>query len=362
MQPYRVAIIGTGASVGNHVEAVRSVGERAAIVAAVDANEARVRAFAERHSVPRWYTNAAEMLSTVQPDLVHIVTPPATHFPLICESLEAGAWIYCEKPLCLSLSEFDQIDRMQARTGRYVSTVAQWRFGSAAQHLKRLMAAGEIGRPLVGTCHTLWYRTPAYYNVAWRGKWATEGGGPSITLGIHLMDLFLWLMGNWAAVQAMTGTLDRQIEVEDVSMALIRFENGALGNIVNSALSPRQETRLRLDFQRATVELSALYRAGNVNWRYSLPDGSTDQEALARWQAIKGDITGMHGVQLAAILDSMDRHERPPVSGSEARRVVEFIASLYKSAMTGQTVLRGSIQSGDPFYEAMNGVPSTLRL
>ena len=67
-------------------------------------------------------------------------------------------------------------------------------------------------------------------------------------------------MDEWEEVVAMAPTLDRQIEVEDVAMAMVRFGSGAVGQITNSALSPRQETYLRLDFQRATVECTALYR------------------------------------------------------------------------------------------------------
>lgn len=358
MKQHRVAIIGTGNSVGNHLDALRYVGERAELVAAVDVDETRVKAFAETNQIPHWFTNASEMLNTVHPDLVCIVTPPATHLPLSAECLEAGAWVYCEKPLCASLAEFDRITQAEERTGRYVSTVFQWRFGSAVAHLRKLMNAGELGRLLVGTCQTLWYRNLAYYQVPWRGKWATEVGGPTMTLGIHLMDLFLWLMGDWVEVSAMIGTLDRPIEVEDVSMALVRFESGALGTITNSALSPRQQSNMRLDFQRATVEVNALYRYVNANWTYSIPDNSPDAANLERWQNMGEDISGTHGAQLALLLDNMETGERPLLSGLEARRILEFTTSLYKSALTGQTVQRGSITEADPFYHAMNGQPA----
>jgi predicted dehydrogenase len=217
------------------------------------------------------------------------------------------------------------------------------------------MENGELGRPLLGICHTLWYRGLPYYEVPWRGKWATDLGGPTVTLGIHLMDLFLWLMGDWQEVRGVAETLERPIEVEDVSMAQVRLANGALASMVNSALSPRQESYLRLDFQRATVEVSALYRYTNANWRFSLPDGSPDGAELAQWQAIETDIMGSHTVQLAELLDSMDRGERPFISGEEGRRIIEFISSLYKSAATGRPVRRGEIGPGDPFYEAMHG-------
>lgn len=355
MKTYRVAIVGTGAIVSSHIEALRQAGDRVEIVAAVDVDEARVKNFCEQQAVPRWFTNAADMFSAVQPDLVHILTPPSTHFDLCVQSLEAGAWVYCEKPLCASLDQFDRLAEAESRTGRYISTVFQWRFGSAVKHLKRLMAANELGQPLVGVCNTLWYRAPAYYQVPWRGKWATETGGATVGHGIHITDLFLYLFGDWRDVRAIAATLDRSIEVDTVSMAALRFENGAMGTITTSTVSPRQETYLRLDFQRATVECTALYRYSNANWRYSIPDGSPDEANLNRWQTIEQDTMGSHAEQLAELLDSMDKGERPLVSGAEARRIMDFNASLYKSAFRSEAVERGSISAGDPFYYSMNG-------
>lgn len=350
----RIAIIGTGAIVGSHLSAIKAAGERVELVAAVDVDEARVRAVCAENGIPRWYRDAREMLETEKPDLVQIATPPAIHKALIIDCLEAGAWVYCEKPLCASLAEFDEITRAEERTGRYVSTVFQWRFGSAAKHLKAMIGDGAMGRPLVGVCNTLWYRAQPYFDVSWRGRWASEVGGPTVGHGIHLTDLFLWLMGDWAEVRAMIGTLERQVEYEDVAMASVRFESGAMGSIVNSVLSPRQETYLRLDFQQATVEVSALYGYDNSNWRFTPLEGAPEAGA-ERWNALADNIRGGHHVQLGEILDSMARGERPPVSGAEARRILEFIASLYKSALRGQPVYRGEITPDDPFYYAMNG-------
>ncbi|MBZ0291960.1 MAG: Gfo/Idh/MocA family oxidoreductase [Anaerolineae bacterium] len=357
---YRTAIIGTGRSVSNHLIAARMVQDRAELVAAVDIDEARVKTVCAENGIPHWYTSVSEMLAAESPDLVQIVTPPATHKNLIIECLEGGAWVYCEKPLCASLAEFDEITRAEDRTGRYLSTVFQWRFGSAAKHLKQIIEDQTFGRPLVGVCNTLWYRTEDYYRVPWRGKWATEIGGPTVTLGIHLTDLFLWLWPDWQEVRAMTGTIERNIEVEDVSMALVRFAGGEMATFTNSVLSPRQESYLRMDFQQATVEVNALYRYNNENWRFSQPEGVDDPLVRARWEELTEDIPGRHEIQLREILDSMDQNQRPPVSGVESRRILEFIASLYKSAASGQPVLRGDIGPNDPYYYSMNGSPQAL--
>lgn len=356
MSRYRVALIGAGGVVNNHLEAIAAHRDRLELVAVVDRDRSRAEAVCSQASGARAYVDAYAMLAAERPDLVHILTPPATHLPLSLAALDAGAWVWCEKPLCRSLAEFDQLAAAEERTGRYVSTVFQWRFGSAVEHLRTLMAQGLLGRPLVGVCHTLWYRTADYYAVEWRSHYATAGGGPTATLGIHLMDLLLWLWGDWQEVQAIVATLDRAIEVEDIAMALVRFEHGALASIVNSALSPRQETFLRLDYQRATVEVQTLYRYTNAHWRLT-PLPSMQETLASAWQVIPCDRMGSHEAQLGVLLDAMDRNARPPASGPDGRRVLEFIASLYKSAFTGQPVSRGSIVPGDPFYASMNGIP-----
>lgn len=357
MDKLRAVIIGTGGIARSHVAALQANSDRTDLVAAMDIDADRVSAFCETHEIPRPYTDVDEMLQREEPHLVHIATPPGTHCDLSVAALEAGAWVLCEKPLCASLAEMDRIEAAEARTGNYCSSVFQWRFGSGGQHLKGLIDSGALGKPLVCVNLTTWYRTHEYYAVPWRGKWATELGGCTMGHGIHAMDFMLYLLGEWAEVRAMMGTLDRNIEVEDVSMANVRFANGALASITNSVLSPREVSYLRFDFQKATVELTHLYSYKNADWSYSIPKGAPYAEELAQWQQLPPDRPSSHAAQLAALLDSRTRNERPLVSGPGVRGTIEFLASLYKSAITGQPVPRGSITPDDPFYYAMNGQP-----
>lgn len=357
MTQYRSVIIGTGGISRSHIAAQQANSDRTSLVAAMDIDAERVDAFCEDHEIPNRYTDAAQMLATEKPDLVHICTPPGTHCDLTVQALEAGAWVYCEKPLTVSLAEMDRVEEAEKRTGNYCSSVFQWRFGSGGQHLKGLIDSGAMGRPTVGNCLTTWYRGEAYYAVPWRGKWETESGGCTMIHGIHAIDFFLWLYGEWAEVRSMIGTLVHDIDVEDVSMAMVRFENGAMGNITNSVLSPREETYMRFDFQKATVEVTHLYGYVNDNWKYSaLNKGDEDfTSELESWATLPPDKIARHPSQLTAILDAMDQGIRPPVSGPDVRGTIEFLASMYKSAMTGEPVKRGSIRTDDPFYHAMNG-------
>lgn len=354
MQPYTAAIVGTGGISQAHARGLKESEERVHLVACCDLDEERLNNFADEWNVEARYQDFDKMLAEVKPDLVHICTPPWLHTELSVKALRAGAWVLCEKPLCGSLAEFDLITQAENDSGNYCSSVFQYRFGSGGQHLKKLIDQGALGRPLVGQCHTTWYRDDDYFAVPWRGKWSTELGGPTVGHGIHSMDLFLWLMGDWTEVQAVTATLDRHIEVEDVSMAIVQFENGALGSIINSVLSPEQKTFTRFDFQKATVELLHLYYYTNENWTYYKAPHISDDE-LERWSQIPENRASSHGSQIRALLDSMDKGERPLVSGKESRRILEFISSIYKAADTKAPVARGSIQPGDPYYNALSG-------
>ena len=351
--PTRVAIIGTGGIAAAHVAAWDAAGGRVERVAASDIDAGRVRDFARTHGIPRSYTDAETMLAAEQPDLVHICTPPALHFPLIVAALEAGASVLCEKPLCASLRQLDGIVAAEERTGRACVSVVQWRFGSAAKQVAAMIADGQLGRHTVTSCQTTWYRDAAYYAVPWRGTWASELGGVSMGHAIHLIDLMLFLSAEWSEITAIAETLDRDIEVEDVALGMVRFADHSLASIVSSVLSPRQETRLRLDFQRATVEVVGLYGYGNADWTLTALDGQED--ALAGWPPAD-DIPSGHAAQLADVLDALDAGRRPPAHAAEVRPTLELLTALYKSARTEAPVLRGSIVPGDPFYEHVSGL------
>jgi predicted dehydrogenase len=348
----RVAIVGTGAIAGQHMTAWEQCRDRVEPVAAVDIDRNRVEAFARKHGIPHAATDLDAMLAEQRPDLVHIATPPALHVGQIVGCLEAGAHVLCEKPLVGSLRDLDAVAATEARTGRFCASVVQWRFGSAARQVRALIDDGALGRHTVGICATTWYRDAAYYAVPWRGTWASELGGVTTGHAIHLIDLMLHLNTPWREVTAVTETLDREIEVEDVSLAMVRFEDRSLASVVSSVLSPRQETRLRLDFQRATVEVVGLYGYRNANWTVtplegmSLPSGA--------WPPAE-DIGAGHAAQLAAMLDALDAGERPPAGTDEIRPTIEFLSAVYKSGVTGEPVARGSIQPGDPSYGHLSG-------
>ncbi|WP_327420976.1 Gfo/Idh/MocA family oxidoreductase [Streptomyces sp. NBC_01527] len=353
--PLRAAVVGTGAIVtGSHVPALAALRDRAELVAAVDVDPARLDAFGAQAAEAGFadvagHTDLAAMLTADRPDLVLIGTPPAFHREQTVAALKSGAWVLCEKPLTLSLAEYDEIAAAEDASGGYASVVFQHRYGSGAVHARSLLAGGTLGRPLVAHCQTTWYRDAAYYAAPWRGRWAGEGGGPTMGHGIHQYDLLLHLLGEWTEVRAMAARLVHDTESEDVSTALVRFAGGALATVVNSVLSPDETSRIRIDCERATVELTHLYGHSNDDWRYTSAPGAPQPPAPA------ADVPSSHTAQLTALLDAHDAGTRPPGSGRDARSTLEFAAALYKSAFTGAAVKAGEIGPGDPFYAAMHG-------
>ncbi|WP_017586793.1 Gfo/Idh/MocA family protein [Nocardiopsis ganjiahuensis] len=353
--PIRVAVVGGGGiSRGRHLPALASESERVDVVALVDVDAARASAAADEWWIPGRYTDVHAMLAAESPDVVVICTPPASHREAVVASLDSGAWVWCEKPPALSLAEYDEMAAHEGDgNGPYAGYVFQHRFGSGAERLRRHVDEGTLGRPLVGVCHTLWYRDTAYFEVPWRGRWDTEGGGPTMGHGIHQMDLVLSLLGDWSEVTAVMSTTARRTRTEDVSTAIVVLESGATLSVVNSLLSPRETSYLRFDFERATVELEHLYGYDNAHWRWT-PGPGVDEDTAAAWLP-ETDEPSSHRAQLASFLDSYSRGERPRASGEDGRRVLELIAGMYGSALTGTTLRRRDLLPGHDFYHSMHG-------
>lgn len=351
--PYRTAIIGTGGIATAHIRAIRELSSRAEVVAVVDVDPTRAQGFATEWAIPAVYSSTKELFSKEQLDLVHICTPPSTHLPLAQEAMLAGVPPLIEKPPTLTLQELDQLTDAAVTSGVPALTVFQHRFGSGAIKLRRLMASGVLGRPLLASCDTLWYRDDAYFGVPWRGTWEAEGGGPTLGHGIHQFDLLLSILGPWASVLAVAARQARPTNTEDVSLALVEFENGALATVTNSLVSARETSRLRFDFEYATVELEHLYGYTDSDWQFTAAPEHEHLNDL--WNDGGVDVESGHTAQLAATFDAFDQGAEPPVSLHEARITMDLTTAIYASAFGERKVKAGSITAGDPFSTSMDG-------
>jgi len=152
----------------------------------------------------------------------------------------------------------------------------------------------------------------------------------------------------------MVARLVHDVETEDVSTALIRFAGGTLATVVNSVLSPDEVSRIRVDCERATVELTHLYGHANDDWRIT-PAPDVPSAQTAAWRDFGADVPSSHLAQLRELVAAMRTGRRPRGSGADGRTSLELITALYKSAFTGATVRAGDIGPGDPYYTALHG-------
>jgi predicted dehydrogenase len=366
-EPIRIAIVGTGNIARVHAKALAALitgtgaagGEAAArvaaLVAVMDVNDRQLHSFGTEFGVRETYRHLTDLLSHGRPDLVHLCTPPATHYPLALGCLRAGVSVLVEKPPTISLREFDELSAAEnAAAGPWFATVFQHRFGSGQRRLRALANSGVLGRPLVAICHTTWFRDQAYFDVPWRGRWDTEGGGPTMGHGIHQMDMLLDVLGEWTEVSAVARTQARTMPTEDLSLAHVTFRNGAVASVVNSVLSPREESYLRFDFERATVEVTHLYGYGDADWRVTPAPGWQD-EVLNGWKHAEHGTRSGHAAQFGHVLAALADGRRPPVGPAEARATMALVAGIYASAFTRSPVTPEQLAPGTPFYGQMNG-------
>ena len=349
-----VAIVGTGVIAGFHAKALAEQDGRARIVAATDIEAAALAAYAAQWSVPTVHPSLAELLTHETPDLATLCTPPGLHREQAVACLSRGVSVLCEKPPVLGLAELDEIEVAAASTGAFFATVFQHRFGSGAANLRGLVGDPRLGRPTSAVCHTLWFRPDEYFAVPWRGKWDVEGGGPTMGHGIHQFDLLLSIMGEWREVVAVAARQAKPTETEDLSSAIVTFANGAVATVVNSVVSPREQSYLRFDFEHATVELDHVYGYSDEDWRVTAAPGHEESVAGA-WAAGPVGTPSGHAAQFAEVLTALESGTPPPVSLVDTRMTVELIAAIYCSAFTGDRVRRGDIGPDSPFYHRMDG-------
>lgn len=326
----RCAIVGTGAIANAHAKAVAAY-PRASVVAVTDLNRESAERFASAWGVPAVYGSLDELLAAEKPDVVHVCTPPVAHAEQSITALKAGAHVIVEKPPAPSLDELDAMRAAATGAGRQLAVVFQQRTGTAAAHARQLLNSGALGRPLVATCETLWYRDADYFAIPWRGKWETEGGGTTLGHGIHQLDLLAFLLGDWTSVQGRLWRLDREVQTEDVSTATITFAGGAVAQVISSAVSPRETSSIRIDTQRATVTVDHLYGHGHENWRITPAPHVTEAEA-ATWNLSVVEERSDHAPLLRDVFDALLSGSPLPATADEPARSFEIVAAIYASA------------------------------
>jgi predicted dehydrogenase len=337
MEPLRVAVVGAGIG-RSHVQGYKAVADRFEVVALCDIDAERARPVAEEHAIPRVVTDLADLLRSDDLDVIDICTPPHLHFEQIQQVLGSGKHAICEKPLVSSLREVDELGQAEVSSGRRIMPIFQYRFGHGLQKLKLLIAEGVAGRAYLATVETAWRRRAAYYEVPWRGKWASERGGALLSHAIHNHDILCYVLGPPRRVFAYTTTRVNNIEVEDCAAVALEMSDGSAASLGVTLGSAAEITRHRFSFSGLVAESNTRpYTSSGDPWTFvgDTPQQTEQIEAtLAQFQPLPEHYAG----QFYRFYDAVRRGHEPPVTLADARLSIELITAMYYSAETGQGV------------------------
>ncbi|MFB9275898.1 Gfo/Idh/MocA family protein [Cohnella cellulosilytica] len=336
----KVAIIGAGAISSAHIEGYLRFPERCRIVAISDLYVDKALGRIEQYGLDARAVEDYRELLREEIDLVSICTPPYTHAALAEEFMEAGSHVLVEKPMASSLEECDRMIEAQRRTGKTMSVVAQNRFRTPMMKLKTVLESGLMGKIGHVQVDSFWWRGHCYYDLWWRGTWEKEGGGPTLNHAVHHIDALLWMMGSPAEVQAFMGNVSHDnAEVEDISVAMLRYGSGSLGQVTSSVVHHGEEQQLIFQGEKARVSVPWKVKASN-----SRPNGfpEPNRELEERLQTLYDGLPEIehegHAGQIDNVLTAIETGAPVLIDGESGRRTLEFITAVYASASTGGLV------------------------
>ena len=330
-------IVGAGVIAAIHADAIAMVPDTR-LAAVTDVTVGAAAAFAAAHDC------AAEpdldaLLARPDVDVVSVCVPSGLHAEVGIRAARAGKHLVVEKPIDVTLGAADRLIDAARAAGVALTVISQHRFDPGLIEAKRLLDEGALGRLVLGEASTKWYRTQAYYDsAAWRGTNAMDGGS-LMNQGIHYVDLLRWCMGPVSEVTALCATQTHQIEVEDTSLAALRFASGALGTIVAStSVFPGFAQRLEITGTDGTITIEdgAIVRRAFSGGAHE-PGGPHGAAAAAGSNPAAVDVAS-HAAQLEDLLTAIEVGGQPAVTGESGRATLEIVCAVYESARTGRPV------------------------
>lgn len=347
-----IAIIGTGNIAPSHIQGYLQFSDRCKIVALVDIFPDKAHKMAERFGLDATIYGAHEgLLERKDIHLVSVCTPPYTHAEITINCLQAGFHVLVEKPMAASLAECDAMLEAAKASDRLLSVIAQNRFTNPIMKLKQMLALNMIGKITHAQVDSFWWRGAYYYDLWWRGTWEKEGGGCTLNHAVHHIDALQWMMGSPQQVLAkMTNVAHPNSEVEDLSIGILVYPDGALGQITSSVVHHGEEQQLILQGERARVSFPWKVKASVPRDNgFPLPNPLLEEQIQAKYDELPDLTYQGHTGQIANVLNAIQYHEPLLIAGAAGRDTLELITAIYASAVTGATISL-PLDRQNPFY------------
>ncbi len=348
MKTVKIGIIGNGGICkGAHVPAYLD-DKRAEIVAVCDIIRERAEFLKETYFPnAKVYTDYKELIRDENVESVDICTPNYLHSIIAVDALKAGKNVFCEKPDAISVEEALKMQKAADESGKLLMVMRNNRFVSTSKYAKKFIEEGRMGEIYAGRCG--WQRRRG---IPGKGGWFTtkeqSGGGPLIDLGVHMIDLAIWLMGNPTPVAVSGNTYskfsdtdtsdsvnsdfgdkkaDGIFDVEDLAMGLIRFDNGAVLQLEFSwASNIKEENRF--------VELRGT-KAG-LTWNDNDLEIYTEENGQLLDIIPAGKInTHGHRINISHYLDVLLNGDEPCFKPQQGVDMIKILCAIYESAKTG---------------------------
>ena len=348
----RFGLVGCGRISCKHLEAMASLYQRAELVGVCDIIEERAglkaREYVERLKIarvgqdiskPSVYIDLDEMLEKEELDVLSICTPSGLHPIHGIKAARRHVNVLSEKPMATELKHADELIRACEEAGVKLFVVKQNRFNPTMRLLKRAVDKGHFGRIYMILSDVLWARPQSYYDEAeWRGTRELDGGA-FLNQASHYIDAVQWLGGPVESVTAILGTLGRKIEAEDTGAAALRFRNGAIGNINVTMLTypVNMEGSIAILGEKGTAKVGGVAINRIEKWKFEDRDEDDDLTALSGYEPANVYGNG-HIAYYENVLDALAGSRKPEIDGREARKSLELIQGIYKSAREGRTV------------------------
>jgi len=336
----RIGLLGCGNISDTHARAAALVPD-VEVVAYWGRDPAKVSALAQRYG-GKGYRTLDEFLGHRPMDLVVVGTPSGVHAEHAQAAAQQGLHVLVEKPLDVTTARIDGLTAECDRAGVKLGVIYQDRAAPDLNWLKRLIARGGLGRPIVASARVRWYRPPEYYaGSRWRGTWGLDGGGALMNQGIHTIDLLLWLLGDVDRVYATTRTASHAIAVEDTAAACLEFAGGAVATLeATTAAYPGLPRRVELTGSEGTIVVER-DRVVSVELRTPLETPAHDGEPSGNASAsspVVADARG-HARVLQDFVAAITSGAAPLCDGREGRRSVALVEAMYRSARAGAPVV-----------------------